>query len=167
MMQPLPPQKKEAEVAERGIMKAIRRRILHWKQHATIIAGPFGSGKSVALEEALRGRQGVYVHKVRGNDWEEKLYEDLNLDNELMLETVLRKIEDGLGKPPVLLLDIPRSTKEGGGALGHSESFSLLLFLDSEAWALSPASPRLSRRTVRWHTPGPEDSAALFRCAAL
>ena len=167
VMQPFPPQKKEAEVVERGIMKAIRRRILHWNQHATIIAGRFGSGKSVALEEALRGRQGVYVHKVRGNDWEEKLYEDLNLDNELMLETVLRKIGDGLGKPPVLVLDIPRSTKEGGGALGHSESFSLLLFLDSEAWALSPASPRLSRRTVRWHTPGPEASAALFRCAAL
>ena len=45
VMQPFPPQKKEAEVVERDIMKAIRRRILHWNQHATIIAGRFGSGK--------------------------------------------------------------------------------------------------------------------------
>ena len=77
MMQPFPPQKKEAEVVERGIIKAIRLRILRWNQHATVIAGRFGSGKSVALEEALRGMQGVYVHAVEDKDWKEALYKSL------------------------------------------------------------------------------------------
>ena len=87
MMQPFPPQKKEAEVAERGITKAIRSRILHWNQHATIIAGRFGSGKSVALEEALRGMQGVYVHIVKDKDWEKSLFTmSLGLDNLDMLK---------------------------------------------------------------------------------
>ena len=49
----------------------------------------------------------------------------MDLDNDLVLETVFRKIGDKLGKPPVLvldMLDIPRSTKAGGGgfeALGE------------------------------------------------
>ena len=161
MMQPFSPQKEENEVIERGVIKAIQQRILHWNEHATIIAGRFGSGKSVAVEDALRGRQGVYVHRVKGKDWEEKLYEALDLDNELMLETVLRKIGEKLGKPPVLVLDIPRSTKEGGGFEAFGEVL-FAAFADSEAWAPSPASPRLSRRTGRWRTPGPEDSVVFL-----
>ena len=87
MMQPFPPQKKEAEVAERGITKAIRSRILHWNQHATIVAGRFGSGKSVALEEALRGMQGVYVHTVEDKDWKESLFTmSLRMDDLGMLK---------------------------------------------------------------------------------
>ena len=114
MMQPFPPQKKEAEVAERGITKAIRSRILHWNQHATIIAGRFGSGKSVALEEALRGMQGVYVHIVKDKDWEKSLYYDLGLDNLDMLKNVLRLVRKrNQESPPILVLDIPRTTKEG------------------------------------------------------
>ena len=57
MMQPFSPQKEENKVIERGVIKAIQQRILHWNEHATIIAGRFGSGKSVAVEDALRGRQ--------------------------------------------------------------------------------------------------------------
>ena len=127
MMQPFPPQKDENEVIGREVIKAIQQRILHWDEHATIIAGRFGSGKSVAVEEALRGRQGVFMHRVKGKDWEEKLYEALDLNNELMLETVLRKIGEKLGKPPVLVLDIPRSTKEGGGFEAFGEVSLLLL----------------------------------------
>ena len=114
MMQPFPPQKKKAEVAERGIMKAIRRRILHWNQHATIVAGRFGSGKSVALEEALRGMQGVYVHTVEDKDWKEALYKSLRMDDLGMLKEALRLVrERNQGSTPILVLDIPRTTKEG------------------------------------------------------
>ena len=114
MMQPFPPQKKKAEVAERGIMKAIRRRILHWNQHASIVAGRFGSGKSVALEEALRGMQGVYVHIVKDKDWEEALYKSLRMDDLGMLKEALRLVrERNQGSTPILVLDIPRTTKEG------------------------------------------------------
>ena len=114
MMQPFPPQKKKAEVAERGIMKAIRRRILHWNQHATIIAGRFGSGKSVALEEALRGMQGVYIHTVEDKDWKEALYKSLRMDDLSMLKEALRLVrERNQGSTPILVLDIPRTTKEG------------------------------------------------------
>ena len=114
MMQPFPPQKKEAEVVERGIIKAIRLRILRWNQHATVIAGRFGSGKSVALEEALRGMQGVYVHAVEDKDWKEALYKSLRMDDLGMLKEALRLVRKrNQGSTPILVLDIPRTTKEG------------------------------------------------------
>ena len=101
MMQPFPPQKKEAEVVERGIIKAIRLRILRWNQHATVIAGRFGSGKSVALEEALRGMQGVYVHTVEDKDWKEALYKSLRMDDLGMLKEALRLVRKrNQGQPP-------------------------------------------------------------------
>eukprot|EP00439_Symbiodinium_sp_Y106_P002152 s13546_g1.t1 len=74
MMEPFPPKKKKAEVVQRGIMKTIEERILRWDAHATIIAGRFGAGKSVAVEEALRDMQGVFVHQVDGSDWKEELF---------------------------------------------------------------------------------------------
>ena len=114
MMQPFPPQKKEAEVVERGIIKAIRLRIRRWNQHATVIAGRFGSGKSVALEEALRGMQGVYVHAVEDKDWKEALYKSLRMDDLGMLKEALRLVRKrNQGSTPILVLDIPRTTKEG------------------------------------------------------
>ena len=114
-MEPFPPQKKTAEVAERSITDDIRRRILHWNHHATIIAGRFGSGKTVALEEALRGMQCVYVRKVNGNDWEEQLFRRLGLDGPDMFEEVLRRVGGKLKRPPILVLDILRTAKQGGG----------------------------------------------------
>jgi len=113
MMEPFTPKKKKAEVVPRGIMKTIEERILGWDAHATIIAGRFGAGKSVAVEEVLRDMQGIYVHQVRGNDWEEKLYKRLGLDGPDMLEEVLGRVGDKLKRPPILLLDIPRTTKQG------------------------------------------------------
>eukprot|EP00439_Symbiodinium_sp_Y106_P009525 s12819_g1.t1 len=85
-----------------------------WQGHATIIAGRFGSGKSVALEEALRDRRGVYVHFVKDKDWENSLYKDLRLDNLGMLKDALRLVRKrNHGSTPILVLDIPRTTKEG------------------------------------------------------
>ncbi|CAE7495121.1 axeA1 [Symbiodinium pilosum] len=55
----------------------------------------------------------------------------MDLDNDLVLETVFRKIGDKLGKPPVLvldMLDIPRSTKAGMGFIsGFAKAFSSVL----------------------------------------
>eukprot|EP00439_Symbiodinium_sp_Y106_P081215 s2769_g20.t1 len=165
MMEPFTPQKKKAEVVRRGIMEAIRQRILCWDEHATIIAGRFGAGKSVAVEDALRGMQGVFVHQVDDNDWKEQLFGRLGLDGPDMLEEVLRRVGGKLNRPPVLVLEIPRTAKRGWGRWGFR--FPLLLaLLHSEAWIRFPASPRICRRTGSWPTPGPEDSAALFRCAA-
>ena len=115
MMQPFSPHKEENKVIERGVIKAIQQRILHWHEHATIIAGRFGSGKSVALEEALRDRQGVFVHGVKDADWEEQLFKRLGLDGPDMFEEVLRRVGGKLQRPPILVLDIPRSAKRGGG----------------------------------------------------
>ena len=58
------------------------------------------------------------------------------------------------------------SNNEGRRDVGD---FGCLVFdsLGWQAWTQSPPSPRLCRQTVRWPTPGPEDSAALFRCAAV
>ena len=163
MMQPFSPQKEENKVIERGVIKAIQQRILHWREHATIIAGRFGSGKSVAVEDALRGRQGVYVHIVEGKEWKEALYKSLRMDDLGMLKDALRRVRDR-GSIPVLVLDIPRSTTEG------TVSVVWLFVFDSlgwQAWTQFPPSPRFSRRMVRWRTPGPEDSVAVFCWAAV
>eukprot|EP00439_Symbiodinium_sp_Y106_P063652 s5498_g9.t2 len=101
-------------IAERDVVDSIAKRIENWMGHATIIAGRFGSGKTVALEEALRDRRGVYVHTVRDKDWEKSLYYDLGLDNLTMLKNVLRLVRKrNQGSTPILVLDIPRTTKEG------------------------------------------------------
>ena len=132
MMQPLSPQKKGNEVAGRRIIEDIRRRILHWNQHATIIAGRFGSGKSVAVEEALRDRQAVYVHIVKDEDWENSLYKDLGLDKLGMLKDVLRLVKKrNRGSTPILALDIPRSAKEGA----TSATLVVLCLIRLGAWA--------------------------------
>ncbi|CAE7259727.1 unnamed protein product [Symbiodinium microadriaticum] len=113
MMEAFTPEKKKAEVVQRGIMRTIEERILRWDARATIIAGRFGAGKSVAVEEVLRDMQGVYVHQVRVNDWEEKLYKRLGLDGPDMLEEVLRRVGGKLNRPPILVLEIPRTAKRG------------------------------------------------------
>eukprot|EP00439_Symbiodinium_sp_Y106_P013440 s11399_g1.t3 len=80
----------ESSIARHQGYVAIRLRILRWNQHATVIAGRFGSGKSVALEEALRGMQGVYVHAVEDKDWKQALYKSLRMDDLGMLKEALR-----------------------------------------------------------------------------
>ena len=151
------------KVAEREIVDTITKRIDTWSGHATIIAGRYGSGKTVALEEALRDRQGVFVHTVEGKEWKEGLYKSLRMDDLGMLKDALRRVRDR-GSIPVLVLDIPRSTTEG------AVSVVWLFVFDSlgwQAWTQFPTSPRFSRRTVRWRTPGPEDLVAVFCWAAV
>ena len=114
MMEPFTPKRKKAEVVQRGIMKTIEERILGWDEHATIVAGRFGAGKSVAVEEALRDMKGVYVHTVWDKDWASSLYYDLGLDNLGMLQDTLRLVKErNQGSTPILVLEIPRTAKEG------------------------------------------------------
>ena len=148
MMKPYEPNRRKEEVVDRNIIQRIADRIEHWQEHATIVAGRFGSGKSVALEEALRGLRGVYIHRVRGKDWEQELYKQLlGADDPNMFMQVLEQVKLRLKKAPVLVLDIPRSTKEGRGF------FRVSFF--KKVWTQSPASPRHCQRTWTCYMPGP------------
>ncbi|OLP95034.1 hypothetical protein AK812_SmicGene22840 [Symbiodinium microadriaticum] len=117
-MQPYEPKTKKP-VVHRAIFEAIKQRIKHWESDATIIAGRFGSGKSVAVREALRGVQGVFVHSIEDADWKDKLFKRLGLAGPDMLEDVLCRVQaqleklGGLSKVPIIVLDIPRTTMEG------------------------------------------------------
>ena len=114
MMKAFEPELAKTMVAEREVVEHIETRLRSWQGHATIIAGRHGSGKSVALEEALRGKQGVYVHAVEDKDWKNSLYKELGLDNLGMLKDALRLVRKrNHGSTPILVLDIPRTTKEG------------------------------------------------------
>ena len=106
------------------VMQDIRDRISSWKEHATVVTGRYGSGKSVAVHEALRGLPGVYFHTVKNASWEDTLYKELQLDGPGMLKelfnrvaTELKKDPEAPFKVPVLVLDIPRETTQGA-ALG-------------------------------------------------
>ena len=99
MMKAFEPELAKTMVAEREVVERIETRLRSWQGHATIIAGRHGSGKSVALEEALRGMQGVYVHTVEDKDWKKSLYKDLGLDNLGMLKVALR-LEPGVNPHP-------------------------------------------------------------------
>ena len=58
--------------------------------------------------------QGVYVHTVEDKDWKEALYKSLRMDDLGMLKEALRLVrERNQGSTPILVLDIPRTTKEG------------------------------------------------------
>lgn len=97
MKEPYAAKLPQDQVVQRGIMDDLRQRILHWTQHATIITGRFGCGKTVALEEALRGMQGIIVQSVRNDKWEEALYKRLRMDDLQMLKDGLRKAKEQRG----------------------------------------------------------------------
>ncbi|CAE7858841.1 unnamed protein product, partial [Symbiodinium necroappetens] len=129
MMKAFEPELAKTMVAEREVVERIETRLRSWQGHATIIAGRFGSGKSVALEEALRDRRGVYVHFVKDKDWENSLYKDLGLDNLGMLKDALRLVRKrNHGSTPILVFDIPRTTKEG---MDTVSAFAKILSSDS------------------------------------
>ena len=117
VMKPFEPSNEEKEVIKRPVMGTIKDRIKSWKQHATIIGGRFLSGKSVAVEEALRGVRGVFRFTISKAEWEKMMYEQLNVDNIGMFKEVMRQVceklkdfPDNLTKHPILLLEIPRTT---------------------------------------------------------
>eukprot|EP00439_Symbiodinium_sp_Y106_P032654 s4727_g3.t3 len=66
-------QSDEYKVIHRKVMHAIADRVKTWDEHATIISCRFQTGKTVAVEEILRGAQGIFKHAVKDEHWEEKL----------------------------------------------------------------------------------------------
>ena len=151
MMQPMfPTEKRVNEVAGCRIIEDIRRRIRHWNQHATIIAGRFGSAKSHGCRRSffVTGRLSYVSHRSgRG-----------------LREFALQRPGPGQpghveGCPAPGQKAEPRVNPHP--RVGHSSvnqgrrdigDFGCFVF-DSrglQAWAAFPPLPRLSRRTVRW-----------------
>ena len=119
-MEPFEPTRAQDEVIKRPVMDTIKNRIKSWREHATIIGGRYLSGKSVAVEEALRGVRGVVRFTIESADWKKVMCEQEKLDNigpfkEVMSRAreKLKDFPDNLTKYPILLLDIPRTTTEG------------------------------------------------------
>ena len=116
VMKPFEPSNEEKEVIKRPVMGTIKDRIKSWKQHATIIGGRYLSGKSVAVEEALRGVRGVFRFTIENAEWKEMMYEQLNVEPGMFKEVMrqvcekLKDFPDNLTKHPILLLEIPRTT---------------------------------------------------------
>ena len=119
-MEPFEPTRKKDEVIKRTVMETIKTRIKSWREHATIIGGRHQSGKSWAVEEALRGVRGVVRFTIKSADWEKVMFEQEEVDNTGQFKKVMSRVReklknfpDNLTKYPILLLDIPRSTREG------------------------------------------------------
>ena len=101
-------------------MDTIKNRIKSWRYNATIIGGRFQSGKSVAVEEALRGVRGVVRFTIESANWKTVMFEQEELDNAGQFKKVMCRVReklkdfpDNLTKYPILLLDIPRRTTVG------------------------------------------------------
>ena len=119
-MEPFEPSRAQGEVISRTVMETIRTRIKSWREHATIIGGRYQSGKSWAVEEALRGVRGVVRFTIKSADWEKVMFEQEEVDNAGQFKRCMSRVReklknfpDNLTKYPILLLDIPRSTREG------------------------------------------------------
>ena len=119
-MEPFEPARKEDEVIKRPEMDTIKDRIKSWQYHATIIGGRYQSGKSWAVEEALRGVRGVVQFTIESANWKTVMFEQEELDNAGQFKKVMCRVReklkdfpDNLTKYPILLLDIPRRTTVG------------------------------------------------------
>ena len=139
-MEPFEPSRKEDEVIKRQVMDTIKTRIKSWKEHATIIGGRHQAGKSWAVEEAFRGVRGIVRFTIKSADWEKVMFKQEELDNAGQFKKVmcrvrekLKDIPDNLTKYPILLLDIPRTTREGLSA----ESVFFVFFRWSSAFCQS------------------------------
>ena len=120
MMHPYKSRRPESQVIKRDVMDTLKSRIRDWGEHATIISGRFMAGKTVAVEEALRGTCGVFRFCIEVADWKPLMYQKLGVKDADMFEQVLRRVRkrlakhpDNLTKFPILLLDIPRETPTG------------------------------------------------------
>ena len=119
-VEPFEPSRGQDKVMKRAVMETIKARVESWREHATIIGGRFQSGKSWAVEEALRGVRGVVRFTIKSADWKQMMCKRLKVDDEGLFVEVMRGVReklknfpDNLTKYPILLLDIPRSTREG------------------------------------------------------
>ena len=121
-MDPFVPKMPKRKVIHRKVMDTIANRVKTWDEHATIVSGRFQTGKTVAVEEVLRGARGIFKHTVKDEHWEEKLYKSLQVDGPGMFEAVLvrvkaelAKLADPITKTPIILFEVPRTTTKGRG----------------------------------------------------
>ncbi|CAJ1414907.1 unnamed protein product [Effrenium voratum] len=124
LMAPYEPAMSPDEVVPRKVVDDIRHRLSSWRQKsdATIVSGRYKSGKTVAVEEALRGVCGVWAFTVEVEDWKPAMCQMLGVKDANMFAEVLRRVRATLQKKkfaknltqyPILLLDIPRDIKGG------------------------------------------------------
>ena len=120
MMHPYKSRRPEGQVIKRDVMDTLKSRIRDWGEHATIISGRFMAGKTVAVDDALRGTRGVFRFCIKYADWESLMYQELGVKDTNMFKQVLRRVRkrlakhpDNLTKFPILLLDIPSETPTG------------------------------------------------------
>ena len=120
MMHPYTSRRPESQVIKRDVMDTLKSRIRDWGEHATIISGRYMAGKTVAVEEALRGTRGVFRFCIEVAEWKPLMYQELGVKDTNMFKQVLRRVRKRLAKHPdnptkfpILLLDIPRETPTG------------------------------------------------------
>ena len=122
-LQPYEMSDPEAPVVKRHVMQTIKANITAWSRQTkktTIVTGRYQAGKTVAVNEALRGVRGVLQVSVRDAGWEEKMYKELGVGHYGMFKQVLRRVAVELQKMPdnptnypILLLEVPRQSPVG------------------------------------------------------
>ena len=111
-------------MVRREIMNTIKELITEWSlqtEKATIARGHYSAGKTVAVNEALRGVRGVFQIDVESVDWKEAMYKKMRVNDEDMFKEVLRRVRRELEhfpnnptKFPILLLEVDREVVRGG-----------------------------------------------------
>ena len=123
LLQPHQPPDPEERAIKRAIMKAINDIITAWSlqtKRTTVVSGRYQSGKTVAVDEALREVRGVFLFTVTGAEWKEAMYKKMLVNDEGMFNEVLRQVRVKLEKfpsnptkVPILLIVIPREVAGG------------------------------------------------------
>ena len=114
----------EEQVVKRDVMEAINELVRTWSRRAKktpTVTGRYQAGKTVAVNEALRGVRGVFQFEVESADWKEAMYKKLRVNDEGMTKEVLRRVRRELAKFPnnptkfpILLLEIHLEVVGGG-----------------------------------------------------
>ena len=122
MLKPYPDP--EERVVPRDVMQTIKGIITAWSRQTkrtTIVTGRYQAGKTVAVNEALRGVRGVFQFDVESAGWKEAMYKKLRVNDEGMFKEVLRRVRRELEKFPnnptkfpILLLEVHREVVGGG-----------------------------------------------------
>ena len=122
MLKPYPDP--EERVVPRDVMQTIKGIITAWSRQTkrtTIVTGRYQAGKTVAVNEALRGVRGVFQFDVESAAWKEAMYKKLRVNDEGMFKEVLRRVRRELEKFPnnptkfpILLLEVHREVVGGG-----------------------------------------------------
>ena len=113
--------KPQKQVVKRDVMDVVKRIISDWQPNAaTIISGRHMAGKTVAVNEALRGVRGVLQVSVQDASWREAMYKELGVGDYGMFKQVLRRVAvelqnmpDNPTNYPILLLEVPRQSPVG------------------------------------------------------